>query len=139
MPSDVSVSSLPGWPGPAKFAAIFAVVLTCLLLSACRTAKPVVEVAPPAPAQLSVLNLSDYRWQVVITRVTGEEVRDETIAPRAKLVFTLPAGDYLIEQTALDGAKDTALTRKLPARFAAGQNYRWRLGTLLSETQTSSQ
>jgi hypothetical protein len=45
----------------------------------------------------------------------------------------LPAGDCEVEQTMLADGAGSETTRRFTMQLAAGQSYRWRLMTLLSD------
>lgn len=105
-----------------------------LLLASCANPPSAPASALAAPAKLSVINLTDYVWHLVISRAGGGTVRDFQVKARASEVLELAGGDYLIEQTVLEeGVAGADLTRKIPSTFIPGQSYRWRLATLLSE------
>jgi hypothetical protein len=109
-----------------------------LFLAGCATPAPGLVKAPPSPAHLIVINLTDYEWHIAIARPSGDSVHDSRLQPRASLTVDLVGGDYVIEQTALSENAAPELTRKIPARLEPGQTYRWRLVTLLSEPAGNS-
>jgi hypothetical protein len=80
-----------------------------------------------------MLNNSVCEWQIVITSTANGD-RGTWKLPVAKSIDAeLASGDYAVEQTMLaDGAGPDA-TRRFTMRLEAGQPYRWRLMTLLSD------
>ena len=114
-------------------------MLACLLLPGGCAAPQVAVEKPLSPAaHLVVLNLSDYEWHISIARSFGESAADFHLNARASRTIELAAGTYSIEQTALSLGTAPEMSRKIPATLEAGQTYRWRLVTLLSEQQGSS-
>ncbi len=88
--------------------------------------------APPAPARLTVVNLTDYPWDLAITAAGGAGSRHERVPSRGERVIELAGGDYDVLQSAVAGDGQSDLRRQLSFRLAPGQTYRWRLATLLS-------
>jgi hypothetical protein len=106
-----------------------------LFLAGCATAGPApVPPVATARAQLVVVNLTDYEWSLVITRPAGGESVSPRLRPRATVMIDLLGGDYLIDQSVLPAGVAPELSRRIPTRLEAGKTYRWRLGTLLSES-----
>jgi hypothetical protein len=94
---------------------------------------------PLAPAaHLVVLNLTDYEWHIAIARTSGESAVDFKLDAHGSRTVDLAAGNYSIEQTTLTEGATPQLTRKIPTTLEAGQAYRWRLVTLLSEQTGNS-
>lgn len=114
--------------------------LVCLLLlCGCVAPSPVVVEKPLSPpAHLVVLNLTDYEWHIAIVHSSGGSAADFHLESRGSHSVDLAGGNYSIEQTALSQGAALELTRKIPASLDAGQTYRWRLVTLLSEQKGSS-
>ena len=112
---------------------LWAALVMCSFFSGCAAPAQVQPAAPPL-AHLVVINETDYAWQLTLTRVTGQSAHGYRLQPRATLSLDLVGDDYVIEQTALAENGAVALSRKVPARLDAGQTYRWRLATLLSES-----
>ena len=129
---------LPRYPGAVH--RVFWTMLACLLLlSGCVATSPVVVEKPLSPsAHLAVLNLTDYEWHIVIVRSSGGSAADFHLEPRGSHSVDLVGDNYSIEQTTLSEAAAPELSRKIPATLEAGQSYRWRLVTLLSEQRGSS-
>ncbi len=94
--------------------------------------------APSPPAHLVVINQTDYEWRLAINRASDEPVRNVEVVARASQTLDLPGGDYVIEQTMLPTAAAPELSRKISSRLEPGQTYRWRLATLLSESNGDS-
>jgi hypothetical protein len=118
-------------------------LLNCLMLaaflggmagcSAPASAPPEQRVAA-MESHLVVTNLTDYEWSLVIAPAAGGEGRSSRVPPRGSLTIDLAGGNYLIDQSALPAGAAPELSRRLPVRLEAGKTYRWRLGTLLSDT-----
>lgn len=85
-------------------------------------------------ARLNVLNVSDCEWLVVITPATGGEKRTCKLPLAKSLDLELTAGDYEVEQTMVIANPGPDSMRRFSMHLAAGENYRWRLVTLLSAT-----
>ena len=84
-------------------------------------------------ARLTLLNTSDCEWQIVITSVASGD-RGTWKLPVAKSIEAeLAGGDYVVEQTMLTDGVGADATRRFSMQLEAGQSYRWRLMTLLSE------
>lgn len=114
-------------------------LLVGLAAAGCASAPPTVAVAPPAAvARLVVENLTDYRWRIAVTSAGGGEVREARVRARGSVELMFTGGDYVIEQTVVDGNSGTDLYRRLPARLDPGRTYRWRLVTLLSDPTTGT-
>ncbi len=108
--------------------------VACLILAGCATPDPLVEKAKDLPAHLTVMNLSDYRWHITIGHSSAAaSVTDFHVEARESRSIDLVAGDYVIRQEVESDGAARGLTRELPAKFAPGETYRWRLATLLSE------
>ena len=101
-------------------------------MAGCAT-QPAHEAAP-APAQLVVNNLTDYRWHIAIRTVSGTLAGDLQLAPRSSQSVSLEGADYVIEQSAQADGPFPGLARSISVHFDAGQAYAWPLVTLLSET-----
>ena len=86
----------------------------------------------PDPAQLVVINLTDYAWSLAITAAGGGDPRREQVPPRAELTLKLAAGVYEIDQAVTSADAAPNLRRRLSIRVEPGRTYRWRLATLLS-------
>jgi len=85
-------------------------------------------------AHLVVVNTSERSWRVALTSVAGSEPRQWDIEPRQTVETEVPAGDYEVEQVLLTSGGGAVETRRLAARFERGQDYRWQLATLLSDS-----
>ncbi|MBK9991425.1 MAG: hypothetical protein IPP19_11995 [Verrucomicrobia bacterium] len=85
-------------------------------------------------AHLNVLNVSDCEWLVVITPSSGGEAHKYKLPLAMSLDLELTAGDYEVEQTMVIANPGPDMTRRFTMHLAAGENYRWRLVTLLSST-----
>lgn len=105
-----------------------------VILGGCATPTPVVEKADGAPAHLVVMNLTDYRWHITIAHSPAPRAADFEVEPRQSRSIDLASGEYSIRQTVLSEGAANELSRELPAKFAPGESYRWRLATLLSDT-----
>ena len=103
------------------------------LLTGCASPDPKPSSASAAPAHLTVINQTDYAWHLVVRRSSGVSTGDFRVEARASLSIDLAGGDYVIEQTELSADAGPALSRQIPTQLVAGQTYRWRLATLLSE------
>jgi hypothetical protein len=110
---------------------VFALVF---LLSGCAAPESAPVRASPLPAHLVVINETDYEWRLAIRRAPDGPGRDVQVLARASQTLDLPGGDYMIEQTMLATSAAPALSRKISSRLEPGQTYRWRLATLLSES-----
>lgn len=111
--------------------------LTCLLAAAgCSSGitPPPAPAPTPTPARLLVVNQTNYEWHLVIASTAGPERVESTVLPRDTVRIALAGGDYLIGQSTTAGRAAAGLAREIPAHLAAGQTYRWRLDTLLSDT-----
>ena len=119
---------------PAALLRVLWAVLTLGgLFAGCASPDPKPSSAPAAPAHLTVINQTDYAWHLVVRRSSGAGAGDFRVQARATLSIDLAAGDYVIEQTELSADAGPALSRQIPTQLVAGQTYRWRLATLLSE------
>jgi len=128
----------PIHPGTANVRAFGFVVVLVMALAGCAAPPSPPVSAPPPPAHLVVINQTDYAWHMVIGRDSGPPVQDFQLQPRGSQTVDLPAGDYVIEQTALSENAEPGLSRKFSSRLESGQTYRWRLATLLSESPSDS-
>jgi hypothetical protein len=108
--------------------------LALIFLGGCKRAQS--SAASADHAHVMVVNLSDYEWQITVTSKKGGQASASRLSARASLKVDLPAGDYVIEQTALAKNMSEA-TRHFDARLESGLTYRWRLATLLSATETA--
>jgi len=123
-----------GWLRSARRWSALTALAGGLLVAGCATpALPLSPVAAVTGAHLVVINLTDYEWNLVIARTGGGESHFSRLQPRATLTVDLRGGDYLIDQSVLPAGAAPELSRRIPARLEAGRNYRWRLGTLLSD------
>jgi hypothetical protein len=85
-----------------------------------------------------MLNASPCEWQIVATSA-GSGDRHTWKLPVAKSIeVNLVGGDYAVEQTMLADGSGPDATRRFTMRLEAGQSYRWRLMTLLSEEVANS-
>ena len=89
--------------------------------------------AAASGARLVVENLTDYEWHIAVAATAGAETQASRVRARSSVAMNLAGGDYVIEQTVVAENAGSELTRRLPARLAPGQAYRWRLVTLLSD------
>jgi len=107
-----------------------------LLAAGCATVPPVAPTVPAAAprARLAIINLSNYEWHIAITSLAGSEHCDAPVPARGSVNIDLAGGDYIIEQAVTSGGAPDAMVRRVPARLDAGQVYRWRLDTLLSDS-----
>jgi len=87
----------------------------------------------PSPAHLTVINLTDYEWRIVVSRPTGAFHKDARLQRRATVTLEVPGGDYVVEQIALVESTGPDLTRIFPIKLESGQTYRWPIATLLSD------
>jgi len=119
------------WPGLIRLGGW----LSLATLLGCATVPP--PAAPPpevsAGAHLLVTNQTDYDWNIHIASASGTEMSDTAVAPRATLSINLKGGDYVIDQSVTTAGATAVQTRRIPTHLAAGQTYRWRLDTLLSD------
>jgi hypothetical protein len=83
-------------------------------------------------AHLNVLNVSNCEWQIVIAPVAGGEKCKWKLPLAKSLDVELVAGDYEVEQTMVIANPSPDSTRRFSMHLVAGENYRWRLVTLLS-------
>ena len=105
-----------------------------LLIGGCAAPAPVAsKTQAESKAHLVVINLTDYEWHIAVARPSGESMADFHLKPRASSSVDFAAGDCVIDQTALAEGAAPELSRKIPMKLEAGQTYRWRLVTLLSE------
>jgi hypothetical protein len=88
---------------------------------------------PKQMARLTMLNSSRCEWQVVTTSVASGDRRIWKLPVAKSIEADLVGGDYAIEQTMLSDSPGPDATRRFTMRLEAGQSYRWRLMTLLSE------
>lgn len=94
---------------------------------------PSVETKAKPMARLTMLNASGCEWRIVITSVASGD-RGTWKLPVAKSIEAeLGGGDYAVEQTMLADGAGADATRRFTMWLEAGQSYRWRLMTLLSE------
>jgi hypothetical protein len=87
---------------------------------------------PARGVHFVVVNLSDCAWQITLTPSGGGPARVLHLAPWDSQKLDFAGGSYGIEQTALNGSRETESTRRFTIRLESGQTYRWRLVTLLS-------
>jgi hypothetical protein len=111
----------------------WAVLSGCLLLGGCGSPAPISKNTERQPAHLVVMNLTDYRWRITIARLPAPPTADFQVEARESRSIDLAGGEYTIRQTVLSEGAASELSRELPAKFESGENYRWRLATLLSE------
>lgn len=104
-----------------------------LLFAGCASPTPVAENFASRPAHLVVINLTDYRWRITITRPRAVPTTDFEVNARESRSIDLAGGEYTIRQTVLSEGAAKELSREIPAKFEPGENYRWKLATLLSE------
>lgn len=83
-------------------------------------------------AHLNVLNVSNCEWRVVITPRSGGDGLTLKLRLDQSLDVELPSGEYEVEQTMVVADTNPEATRRFSMKLAAGENYRWRLVTLLS-------
>ncbi len=121
---------------PARPRAPWAVLALLPFLQGCTAVAP--APAPPPPAHLVVTNLTDYRWHIVISRPSGQPVRDFEVKARASSAVDLDGADYVIDQDAVAGSADPELARRLSVHLDPGEAYGWRLATLLSASPTDA-
>ena len=111
-------------------------VVCAVLVAAPGCAKHTQGSASPAAARriarVEIVNLSDYDWRLAVVSTEGREVAASRLVARGTLRLEVPGGDYEIEQTALTGISGPGATRRFSTRLDAGENYRWRLATLLT-------
>jgi len=107
-----------------------------LLAAGCATVPPVAPTVPAAAprARLAIINLTNYEWHIALARQTGGEHYDAAVPARGSVNVDVAGGDYVIEQAVTSGSAADAMVRRVPARLEAGQVYRWRLDTLLSDS-----
>lgn len=89
------------------------------------------RVAAPPPAHLTIANVTDHAWRVVLRPKAHGQVRETRLAPREILALEIAGGAYAIEQ-AIEGAPNPAPPRRFDAEFAAGERYDWPLATVRS-------
>jgi hypothetical protein len=95
---------------------------------------------PKQSVRLNVLNVSHCEWRVVITPMAGGDTRTLKLRLDQAIDVELPPGDYEVEQTMLGADTVAEAARRFPMKLVAGENYRWRLVTLLSgSTETKGQ
>ncbi len=116
---------------------IFAPWWTALALAGCAT-PPTTGPLVVAPARLAVVNLTPYPWAIAVAPAAGGDARLVRIEPRGNADLDLPGGDYRIEQALISTPARPETVRQFPARFDAGQTYRWPLATLSSEADGAS-
>lgn len=104
-----------------------------LLLGGCASPTPIAENSASRPAHLVVMNLTDYRWRIMIARRPAAPATEFEVGARESRSVDLASGEYTIRQTVLSEGAAKELSRELPAKFESGESYRWRLATLLSQ------
>ena len=82
---------------------------------------------------LTVLNSSDCEWQIAFKAAAGGGSRTWKLAAAKMLKIELAGGDYGVEQTMLTADAGAKATRRFAMHLEPGENYRWRLMTLLSD------
>lgn len=85
-------------------------------------------------AHLNVLNVSNCEWQIGIKPAAGGDKRTWKLTLAESLDVDLAAGDYEVEQKMVIANPTPDSTRRFSMHLAAGNNYRWRLVTLLSNS-----
>jgi len=88
------------------------------------------------PAHLELVNLCDRDWKIIATGTRRGAAQRWEIAAGATVLIDIPADEYRIDQTLLTEAKNTGPTRTFSMRVEAGERYRWKLLSLLSEDGT---
>ena len=121
---------------PARLCALWAVA-ACLYLNSGCASQPR-TLAAPVPARLVVSNLTDYRWHIAISRSSGEPARDFQMEPRSTQRVELAGADYVIEQSVEGAGPTQGLDRRISVHLDSGQDYGWRLVTLLSDPGSNS-
>lgn len=84
-------------------------------------------------ARVAVANLTDYTWEIAVRATPTGEARSERVTPRSIAQLDLAGGDYVIEQKLVGSEASADSVRRFPARFVAGQDYKWSLATLRSQ------
>jgi hypothetical protein len=102
-------------------------------LAGCASGPAFVPSAPQLTARIALQNLSSHRWRVTLQGAAASDRKVAHLAPHETTEFTCAAGDYAIEQARLSNDGAVVLeTRRLTARFEAGEAYEWPLLTVLS-------
>ncbi len=83
-------------------------------------------------AIVRIVNLSDCEWKITIRPTREGRSRTTRVPPHATPKVVVPAGDYQLEQSAVDLALVTPGPRRLSTPLAAGGHYEWQLATLQS-------
>ena len=85
-------------------------------------------------AYLNVSNVSNCVWQLSIMPMAGGEQRTWKLQLDKSLDVELAAGEYEVEQTMAIADAGPDATRRFSMKLVAGEHYRWRLVTLLSDS-----
>lgn len=119
---------------------LFVGVFLMVALSGCEVTRVVTFDHDRTRARLSVVNLSDYQWQVSASSVAPQATGFRcTVAPRATMRIDVDPGTYQITQMVLSESELEQTKRELEATFAVGNEYRWLLTTLLTESQNAGE
>jgi len=102
------------------------------LLAGCTAPLPVAKSNALPSARFVVINLTDYRWHIAVTRPPATVVADFQVEGRESRSIDIAGGEYTIKQTSLAMGAASGLDREIPAKFESGETYRWKLATLLS-------
>lgn len=121
----------PRFSFPGSVRVFPALLVIGFLLAAGCSAPPSSEALTARRAHLEIANLTDYAWRIAFV-APSPETRAIEVAARATLTLDLAPGDYIIEQRLLGAPASETAARRLPARFEAGETYRWPLATVRS-------
>jgi len=103
-----------------------------LTLGGCAAAPKASGGAAPS-AHVTVVNLTDYRWQLDIVPEKGTRHFIERLEPRQTANLDVPGGNYQIDQSILTETDRPNPPRHFTAQLVAGQTYHWPLATLQSD------
>jgi hypothetical protein len=90
--------------------------------------------SPKQIVHLNVLNVSNCEWRVVIAPMAGGDKRTLKLPLGKSLEVELAAGEYEVEQMMAIADAGPDATRRFSMKLDAGEHYRWRLVTLLSDS-----
>ena len=104
--------------------------LAILLVLAGCSVPAQTERTPAKPAQVTLVNRTDYIWQISLTGAGTPSVT--RVEAKRTVTFVVPGGHYRIQQLILNQTQRPTLPRSFSADLGAGKRYEWPLITLQS-------